>query len=361
MAEVIRQLRSVSDASGNSQRWFYLVTGVSLAILLWEARPRGSPTNFFAWDILLISGFLTFVAGLMIAQGGRERLERMLGRLANRGSLGGETLVKIQDGLEDCTHGWMRAGGLVVAVSILMAFTVLIWLNRGTPRAISLMFLGLFEGAWGYLAGRCLGRMVSYGRLGWFLKTMRARISVTPGHIDGAAGLKPIGDFYFRQAMVAAVPAIFLAIWWLIIPAWPEPSIRARYLQWMHPYLGLLILAIAVEALAFVAPMSWFHMEMKRQKDQLLSEADELSESIAKIQLQLVESLAKEERDNLNEQLSLKKKQYWDIEGMPTWPVGSSVARRFAVQNVALLLPIVGEMTGLHEVWVKFLQGVITA
>jgi uncharacterized membrane protein len=362
MAEVAKQsLRSRSAEGGKQQRWLYLLTGFSLAILIWQSRPTGSTTDFFAWDILLISGFLTFVAGLMIAQGSRERLERMLDRLANRGSLTGETLTNIEVGLEARTRGWIRAGGLVVAASILIAFTVVIWLNRGTPRATSLMFLGLFEAGWGYIAGRYLGRMASYGCLGWFLNTMHARITVKPGYIDGAAGLKPIGDFYFRQAIVAAVPAGFLAIWWLIIPAWPDPSLRARYLQWMHPYLGLLTVAMVVEALAFVAPMRWFHSEMKRQKEQLLSEADELSEGIARIRIQLAESLAKPDRDNLNEQLSLKTKQYWDIEGMPTWPVDRSVARRFTLQNLGLLLPVVGEMTGLHEVWVKFLQGVLAS
>ena len=362
MAEVAKHsLRSTTAVSGKPQRWFYLMTGFSLAILLWQAKPNGPLTDFFEWDILLVSGFLTFVAGLIIAQGSRERLERMLDRLANRGSLTGEALAKIEDGLEERTRGWIRAGGLVVAASILIAFTVVSWHNRGTSRAISLMFLGLFEAAWGYVAGRYLGRMASYGCLGWFLNTTRARISVKPGYIDGAAGLKPIGDFYFRQAMVAAVPAVFLALWWLIIPAWPEPSIRARYLQWMHPYLGLLTLAIVIEALAFVAPMRWFHVEMKRQKEQLLSDADNLSESIARIRIQLAESLAKPDRDNLNEQLSLKTKQYWDIEEMPTWPVDRSIARRFTFQNLALLLPVVGEMAGLHEVWVKFLQGVLTS
>jgi hypothetical protein len=50
----------------------------------------------------------------------------------------------------------------------------------------------------------------------------------------------------------------------------------------------------------------------------LLVQADELISVLATIRTQLAGSKTSEERNELNEQLSFKTKQYWDIEQMPT-------------------------------------------
>lgn len=89
------------------------------------------------------------------------------------------------------------------------------------------------EAAAGYVAGLHLGRMASYGALGRFLKQKGCSIRVWPGHVDGAAGLRPIGDFYFFQAMVAGIPAMFLAAWWFLIPLKGD-----RYARWRDPTWG---------------------------------------------------------------------------------------------------------------------------
>jgi hypothetical protein len=156
--------------------------------------------------------------------------------------------------------------------------------------------------------------------------------------------------------MVVAIPGIFLAVWTFLIPAWPEPTLRSRYIQWMHPYMALLALALAIEVMAFLVPMWWFHQEMREQKEDLLAQADELSSDIATIRTQLAGSKTNEKRQELNEELSFKTKQYWDIEHMPTWPVDVSTIRKFTFRNAVLLLPLVSELSGLHENWVKLLQ-----
>jgi hypothetical protein len=49
-------------------------------------------------------------------------------------------------------------------------------------------------------------------------------------------------------------------------------------------------------------------------------------------------------------QVMLPVSVYWDIERMPTWPVDSSTLRQFTYRNLALGMPILGELSGLHEV-----------
>jgi hypothetical protein len=216
--------------------------------------------------------------------------------------------------------------------------------------------LCLFETAWAYVAGYRIGRLVSYGRLGWYLKASHASLRVFPGHIDEAAGLKPLGVFSLHQALILGIPAAFLAVWSFLIPAWPEASIRSRYQLWVHSYMGLLAVCLLLETLVFVLPMWWFHCMMCSQKKRLLGEADELSQKIDLISNQLAEARTSEERNSLNEQLSFKTRQFWDIEHMPTWPVNVSLIRKFTLTNVPLVLPLLAEMLGIHEKWVTLME-----
>jgi len=154
--------------------------------------------------------------------------------------------------------------------------------------------------------------------------------------------------------MVVAIPALYLALWSFAIPTFP--LVRARYYYWMHPYLGLLAIAIAVEIVVFVTPMWRFHLDMLASKEYLLPEADSLSQEIVTIGARLAASLTKDERDTLNQELTIKTKQYWDIEKMPTWPLDVIIFRHFVIRNAALLLPLIAEASGMHEAWVKVLE-----
>ena len=188
-----------------------------------------------------------------------------------------------------------------------------------------------------------MGRMAAFGSLGWLLRGRHVQIVVRPGHIDGAAGLKPIGDYYLYQAALSALPAVFLAVWLVLIPVWPSH----RYDQWREAYLGLLPLALAFEVLAFLLPMRVFHQEMASQKQEQRRTADVRSREIADIQAELATCEDEQRRAGLKDQLASKTQQYWDIESMPTWPVDLRMWRRFTFGNAALALPLISEYLGL--------------
>lgn len=207
--------------------------------------------------------------------------------------------------------------------------------------------------------GHRIGRLVVYGSLGWQLKPAGASIQVFPGHVDGAAGLKPLGSFCLGQALTLAIPAAFLAVWSFLIPAWPDIAVRTRYRVWVHPYIALLGLALLLEILAFVLPMLWFHREMGNQKQHLLAEADEVSRQIRTLSDQLALTQSHEEREALKEELSFKTSRFREIESMPTWPVDLPLVRRFAFANAPLVLPVFAEVFGLHEDWVKLMEQVL--
>jgi len=279
----------------------------------------------------------------------------MLERLARRGSLSGIEGLKIR--MEKLTQQWTLWVALFLSSLVLLAF---VGVMISQPKlAIQRFGLCLFETAWAYVAGHRIGRLLVYGFLGWQLEPAGASIQVFPGHVDGAAGLKPLGSFCLRQALTLAIPAAFLAVWSFLIPAWPDIAVRTRYMVWVHPYLGLLGLALLLEILAFVLPMLWFHREMGNQKQRLLAEADEVSRQIRTLSDQLAVTQSHEDREALKEELSFKTSRFQEIESMPTWPVDVPLVRRFAFTNAPLVLPVVAEVFGLHEEWIKVMEQVL--
>src|SRR5262249_6007454 len=180
-----------------------------------------------------------------------------LARLADRGVLtmtSEDALRRLKMRIEARTHWWAMRSGLVASLAILIAFVVAF-------REL-LSSLAIVEAVAAYGAGWHLGRMASYGTLGFLIKQEGLSLEVMPGHPDETGGFKPLGDFYFFQAALASFPALFLAVWLILMDYWPVA--HARYAQrWTAPYLGLLPIAIAFEILAFLVPLWFFHREME--------------------------------------------------------------------------------------------------
>lgn len=303
--------------------------------------------RFLAWDMLLISGLAFLVMGIWLALDLPRKMEDVLNRLVLRGVLHTteEGLQSLKAVLHRRTIVWARSSGMVVAVAILLAFIVAFRL----PLPAAKIPLTLVEIAGGFMAGWYLGRMASYGTLGLLMKKTGVVFHVQPGYLDGAAGLKPVGDFYFFQAMVAGLPALFLTVWLVLIPRWP---VADRYAIWQEPYLGLLPIALAFEILAFVVPLWFFHAEMQAQKTALLREADALGQNIVRVQAELTELRDAQQYTVRKEQLSHMTERYWEIERMPTWPVDAQTRRRFTLNHALLgIIPLVSGLVDEKSIW----------
>jgi type VI protein secretion system component VasK len=135
--------------------------------------------------------------------------------------------------------------------------------------------------------------------------------------------------------MLAAIPALYLAVWWLLIPLWPN----TRYAHWRAPYLWLLALALMFEVLNFLVPIWSFHRAMQAQKTELLQTADQLSRRVVEIQAALADVQDEQAWKALKDQLPYLTQQFLDIETMSTWPLDSRIRRRFTLNNVGLFIP----------------------
>jgi hypothetical protein len=217
---------------------------------------------------------------------------------------------------------------------MLAAFAVVLWKEFSPPRAV----LGVIEAVMGYVAGGYLGRIAFYGQLGWILRRRRVAIVVDPWHADHVGGLKPVGDFFFLQALVVAVPAAYLAAWLLLIPVWP------KYLNWHEPYLGLLSIALLIQALAFVWPLWSFHRVMVEERNRWRRETDRLYREHSAIRKALFEPGTLEAKKALKEALDIVEGHYLVVQKMSTWPVDVRLWLRFSARSALLALPLVKEL-----------------
>lgn len=308
--------------------------------------------NFAEWDWLAISGFALLLVGLRVAPRIDDLLTHSLRRLHGRGVIAcsESEFEQLDKKLTQLRRKRAPMWGLAITLAIVLAFGVA-WGRRLIDDPVRLALLAV-EALGGYVAGFYLGWMVIHGRLARTLKSEGISYSVQPGHPDGAAGWRPLGDFYFRQAMLAGLPAAYLAFWVAFIPHLPGETLFVRYTSWGAAYLILLPIALFVEVAAFVWPLWSFHREMVQQKRCLAAQADEIARRISIIQAEIRSTTHPQKVEELNARLTLNLKLYEELEGLPTWPMSVQIRRRFALQNLTLVaLPVLGQLIGDKERW----------
>jgi hypothetical protein len=329
-----------------SRSLLYIVGFLMLMICIQEYSLHG--WNWVRWDFMFISGLLVFIIALYFAQSIPKRMAQTLVRLVNRGAF---KLAKgnLKDYQAEVSARGKRFGqvfAVVVGAAILIAFTIAYkeTIINKLPITILETFLGL-------VAGYYIGLMVAYGTMGQLAKKKEVEIVTQPGHIDRAAGLKPIGDYYFFQAMIVAMPCAFIAVWWFIIPV-----LTPWYSHWRNPYLLLLIIALAFEILSFILPMWVFHEIMQDKKQGHLEKADEISQKITELENQIITATDSSLLKELQKQLTLNREKYWEIENTPTWPLDTQTRRRFTFNNLALFSPFALDFISSSDPWRKLLD-----
>jgi hypothetical protein len=306
-----------------------------------DERPVGDP--------LFVSGCLVAIAGLWLARGQWDRFREMLVRLTDRGALESDgrpvepqRVDDMYNAVRDRAKRWGWYTGAALALVIASSFIAV----KGVEGDVVVALGGSLVGAvGGLLVGRKIGHMIACSFVRRSLAEHKISFRTKPGDIDGAAGLKPLGDYYLYQAILVAIPAAFLAGWSLIFlnDAWDR-----YYGGWREAYLWLLALAIAFEVSAFFAPLWRVHEEMKAQKRKAIEHADrDLSREIATARDELEQDLKSDRRTAVRDQLEQLTTSYRDIEAMPTWPLDRRLRRRLTVTNVLLLLPYIGRIADL--------------
>ncbi len=301
------------------------------------------------WDSMLVTAVFAFVITIEMMDRIPMRYKAVFDRLVGRGVLAMTPDIKKAcfARLEQQARKWTRLGGPGGAAIALAVWIVALSINLGSHLRFGVQLKGpvmLFSCLLGLVAGERFGRMAAYGESWRLFHPGGARWRLMPGHPDKAGGFKPIGDFFFYESIVVAVPAIYLAAWSLSIVL-----ARTRYAGWLRPYLGLLVLAIVLEVMAFFLPMRSIHALMREQKTMLLAHADQLSRKIESLQERLCEQQPTSKRQQMKDSVTDLTEACKRIEQVPTWPIDPSIRRRFSFGNIALFLPFITFALGVFK------------
>jgi hypothetical protein len=141
-----------------------ILAALSAVILIFVAAPAKERSNPFAWDLLLLSGFATFLAGLLATRSSKDKFETMLDRLGRRGVI--SEIDRVKTDMEQMAERWTQSVATGVAISVLGAFiAVMISDPEHAGRRTGLC---LFETAWAY-GGRMSDWTFGCIRETWFV------------------------------------------------------------------------------------------------------------------------------------------------------------------------------------------------
>ncbi len=338
------------SAGGASAGGFYrfldrhlalLLSALAVLVYLYQFTAYG--WNPLRWDLLYTSGFSVLLFAIFLSHGLYQRFAAALERIRLRGGISTEELDRILRSINSKKSLSTIAGAVIVAL-LMLAATL-----QGKPAPYNLgwleFLLALLAG--GAAAGCVIGRMILYGILGAVIADQHVALQLNPASPDGAAGMKPLGDFYFFQALLMAIPAVFLAVWIYLIPL----DAQFNYRFWVNPYVGLLFLAILLEMAVFAVPMLSMHGQMQRAREQHLADADASIKKIAELQQRLTDSTSDTERESLRKQIQALNDAYLAIETMPTWPIDRQIRVRFTLGNAALVIGLIGQLGSGSSVW----------
>ncbi|MDB9466290.1 hypothetical protein [Dolichospermum circinale] len=305
-----------------------------------------NPNNYSQWDFLFISAVALFGITFKYSLNIPNKMSNTLNRIFYRGIIDNEDDAKtIISKLEAKANNWSNIAGFILGTLVFLGWMIGLDFNAWN------IFLIIFETYLAYVTGCIFGTMAAYGTLGYFFaKTGQYKIALNliPDCIDGASGLKPIGDFYFFQAIIASIPAFFISIWWLIISLLSKLGyfIPVQTLEWKEKAILLLPLAVLFEVLVFILPMYKFHVIMSEFKTELLNKSDRAIQQITDMKLQLLKIQKEEEFNLVESKISELNERYRIYDRMNTWPVSLKTKELFAVNNLFLIMPVLFKHSG---------------
>jgi len=204
--------------------------------------------------------------------------------------------------------------------------------------------LGLLAGL---VAGAFFGRLATYGAMATVLADRSTRLNVRPGHFDGANGLKPVGDFYLYQALLTAIPLIWLAGWALIVPwyyAAPcfgefDPSYTWR-LRWQ--FYGQWLVVAAFTYLGFIRPVLALRRRLiETRADLRTNRIPQIETEIARLKATLPGTLEPEQHRLIEATIDALAREHWAIRNMRCWPMDKGTFQKYApVEIVANVAPV---------------------
>lgn len=200
----------------------------------------------------------------------------------------------------------------------------------------------------GLVAGAYFGRLATYGSLASQIADDRITVRIHPGHFDGANGLRPVGHFYLFQAMLTAIPLLWLAGWAIAFPAYLAspclaqyvPADYARVVQWQF-FAQWLVVAFFTY-LGFVRPILQLRRKVSTQHRKLLAHRlPDIAVEVDKLRSIWATCDDSVEKKRVEDELLKLSHERWHIRNMWFWPMDRNTLRKYlSIEFIASVLPL---------------------
>jgi hypothetical protein len=149
---------------------------------------------------------------------------------------------------------------------------------------------------------------------------------------------------YFRNSGMLLIPAVYFAAY---LFAWRISSQGERnWLDgnwgWIETYVVLIVLTLLMQIPVFLIPVLSFHARMTEACQAWRDEIDEaVCPRLVGVESELIHCDDQARQNELKKEQALLVDQYGTMKRCPTWPVDTSIRRRFTVSNVILVIPLI--------------------
>lgn len=252
-------------------------------------------------------------------------------------------------------YAWSNAPYLPLIASALMDPAA----GAGLTRDDAIMFLsaaglGILSGA---VAGAFFGRLATYGSMASVLADPQTPLNIRPGHFDGANGLKPVGDFYLFQALLTAIPLLWLLAWILILPWYHDAQCFAgvdqsftERLRWQ--FYGQWIVVASFTYVGFIRPVLLLRRRLAAARSDLLqTRIPQIEGEIAHLKAALPATFEAQGRSVIETRIHDLAREHWAIRNMSCWPMDRATFSKYApVEIVSNVAPIFWPLLSMGDV-----------
>ncbi|MCK4472108.1 MAG: hypothetical protein KAW49_10020 [Anaerolineae bacterium] len=251
--------------------------------------------------------------------------------------------------------------GLIFAIASLAAtYPVRYFLTAGgspfsPAELVSYYFFGnvaIIAALLGYVIGLLTWRV---GVIAFFITSLgkRFELKIIPKHPDQSGGLRPLGDLCLTIALLLLLPACFLSYWGFVTTFFDAEGMEIYAMLWSGLYRKWLVILSVAALFFFLQPLYRIHLQMKKQRQEIQLELDELSQRMGEISLELrtqAHTITPEQGAKKLASLEFMGKVYQENSRVPTWPFDWNIITKFVVAQAVPILSLVGTSAPLISV-----------
>jgi len=314
----------------------YAVSTVIWSMLLWMLLRRDwiftrDSSGSFS-DPMMVSGFVTAFAGILLSLLINRKFRAMLRRLLKDGILEGG--VRDADDFETELRRRAFKWRLLTAFGIAVLMAIGFYNFYGWPDSGFLAEFTIASILLGAVAGHRLGAIIANGRLAKVARERDIRLLLVLDHPDGAGGTAALGNFLMFQAILITIILVWLSVWLILLPGYPG------YQSWEFHLATLWLVALAIFGAGFVYPVLAFRKQMREAKNRLTARVGgEIDQSIAKLAQKKISTSDVADFMRNNEQHVAQINMRRALDELPSIPLGTIGKSLFRVTSLSAFVP----------------------